>query len=202
MNNIARLLLATNNQGKILEIKSILQHLAIQLLQPSDLGIDIQVIEDGRTYADNAIKKALAFAKASNLFALADDSGLEVDALNGAPGLRSARYLPMPKATDRDRREFLLSQITGKPRPWTACFQATVAIAIAKDYIEVVEGTCVGEIIPEERGNSGFGYDPIFQLRGLDRTMAELDLDEKNLLSHRGHAVRKTIPILTKIFGL
>jgi XTP/dITP diphosphohydrolase len=202
MNNIARLLLATNNQGKILEIKSILQHLAIQLLQPSDLGIDIHVIEDGRTYADNAIKKALAFAQESNLVALADDSGLEVDALNGAPGLRSARYLPMPNATDKDRREFLLSQLTSMPRPWTACFQATVAIAVSKDYIEVVEGTCAGEITPEERGNSGFGYDPIFQLRGLDRTMAELDLDEKNQLSHRGQAVRKTIPILTKIFGL
>ena len=202
MGNISRLLLATNNHGKILEIRSILQPLAIELIQPSDLGIEIQVVEDGNTYAENAIKKALAFAKASNLVTLADDSGLEVVALQGAPGLHSARYLPQPNATDKDRRGFLLSQIAGKPRPWTACFRATVAIATSMEIVELTEGVCMGEIIPVERGDSGFGYDPIFKLKGMELTMAELNLKDKNRLSHRGQAVRKAIPYLIDSLGL
>jgi XTP/dITP diphosphohydrolase len=202
MGNIPSLLLATNNHGKILEIRSILQPLAVLLMQPSDLGIEIQVLEDGTTYAENAIKKARAFAQASNLVTLADDSGLEVDALQGAPGLYSARYVTQPHATDKDRREFLLSQLADKPRPWTACFRAIVAIVASKEIIKLSEGVCMGEIIPEERGDSGFGYDPIFKLMDLDLTMAELDLEEKNQLSHRGQAVRKAIPFLIDILGV
>jgi XTP/dITP diphosphohydrolase len=202
MNNVPQLLIATNNQGKVLEIRSILRDLTIELLSPADLGMRLQVLEDGRSYADNARKKALTFANASDMVALADDSGLEVNVLDGAPGLHSARYSPRKNATDKDRREFLLTQLAGKPRPWTARFRATIAIASPNGEVHLEEGLCLGEIIPQERGTSGFGYDPIFQLEGKEVTMAELTMDEKNLLSHRGYALRKSIPTLIDLLEL
>lgn len=195
-----KLLIASNNKGKSKEIQAILQGLDFELVTPTDLGLDLEVVEDGQTYAENATKKALAFSSASGLTSLADDSGLEVDALEGAPGLHSARYSPLPNATDADRRAILLLNLSRKPRPWTARFRATVAIASPGREVQMVEGVCPGEIIPEERGQGGFGYDPIFLLKGLDKTMAELDMEEKNRLSHRGKAVRKAIPILTALF--
>jgi len=202
MHDSPRLLLATNNTGKVLEINSILQHLGIELVRPADLGLHLDILEDGNSYAANATKKALAFAKASHMVVLADDSGLEVDVLNGAPGLHSSRYSPLANASDKDRRDFLLAQLSAKPRPWTALFRATIAIASPIGEVQLVEGTCAGEIIPEERGDSGFGYDPIFQLKDIGLTMAELNMEEKNRLSHRGNAVRKAIPILIELFGL
>jgi len=202
MNNVPQLLIATNNQGKVLEIRSILRDLTIELLSPADLGMRLQILEDGRSYADNARKKALTFANASDMVALADDSGLEVNVLDGAPGLHSARYSPRKNATDKDRREFLLTQLAGKPRPWTARFRATIAIASPNGEVHLEEGLCLGEIIPQERGTSGFGYDPIFQLEGKEVTMAELTMDEKNLLSHRGYALRKSIPTLIDLLEL
>ncbi len=200
-NNVMKpkLLIATNNKGKIREIRAILQELELELVTPTDLGLELDVEEDGQTYAENAIKKALAFSNASGLTALADDSGLEVDALDGAPGLHSARYAPLPNATDADRRAILLLNLSRKPRPWAARFRATVAIASPGRDVTTVEGSCPGEIIPEERGEGGFGYDPIFRLEGLNKTMAELEMDEKNRLSHRGQALRKAIPILTEL---
>ena len=210
-----KLLIATNNRGKLKEIRAILNDLDVKLLSPADLGLELEVEEDGQTYTENASKKALAFSQASGLTSLADDSGLEVDALNGAPGLHSARYGPpvtLPPFsgkmggdgggfTDADRRAFLLKTLNGKPRPWTARFRATVAIVGPGSSVQLVEGTCPGQIIPVERGTGGFGYDPIFQLDGMDKTMAELGMEEKNRLSHRGQAVRKAIPILVEIFG-
>lgn len=195
-----QLLIATNNQGKAREIQAILQDLDLELILPADLGLELDVEEDGQTYAENAIKKALAFSSASGLTALADDSGLEVDALDGAPGLRSARYAPLPNATDADRRAILLLNLSRKPRPWKARFRATVAISSPGRGVRTVEGICPGEIIPEERGEGGFGYDPIFRLEGSVKTMAELEMDEKNSLSHRGQALRKAIPILIELF--
>jgi len=195
-----KLLIATNNQGKTREIQAILQDLDLELVTPSDIGLELEVEEDGRTYAENATKKALAFSSASGLTALADDSGLEVDALDGAPGLHSARYAALPNATDADRRAILLLNLSRRPRPWKARFRATLAIASPGRGVQVVEGVCPGEIIPEERGQGGFGYDPIFRVEGLEKTMAELGMDEKNRLSHRGRAVRKAIPILNELF--
>jgi XTP/dITP diphosphohydrolase len=201
-NNIMKpkLLIATNNQGKVREIRAILQDLDIELVTPADLGLELDVEEDGQTYAENANKKALAFSSASGLTALADDSGLEVDALEGAPGLHSARYAPLPNATDADRRAILLLNLSRNPRPWVARFRATVAIASPGRGVRTVEGVCPGEIIPEERGEGGFGYDPIFRLEGSDKTMAELDMEEKNRLSHRGQALRKAVPVLIELF--
>ncbi len=195
-----QLLIATNNKGKIRELHALLDALGIRLVTPADLRLDLDVEEDGSTYAENATKKAIAFARASGLISLADDSGLEVDALDGAPGLYSARYHPKPGATDKDRRAYMLENLQGKPRPWTAHFHATIAIAIPNADVRIVEGNCYGEIIPEERGSNGFGYDPIFLFPELNMTMAELGMEEKNRLSHRAKAVMNAAPILRRIF--
>jgi XTP/dITP diphosphohydrolase len=195
-----KLLIATNNKGKVTELQDLLKDLDVDLLTPAQIDLELQVLEDGSTYAENATKKVIAFAKASELISLADDSGLEVDALDGAPGLYSARYSPKPNASDRDRRIYLLQNLQNKPRPWTARFHATIAIAIPKGETYLAEGICEGEIIPEERGTGGFGYDPIFLLPELGKTMAELSMDEKNRLSHRARAVMNAKSILDEIF--
>ena len=228
------LLIATHNPGKLLEFQELLKDTNITLVSPVQIGLDLDVAEDGRTYAENAAKKAVAFAQASGLISLADDSGLEVDALDGAPGLYSARYGSTDdiKLSDAERRKYLLNQLQDKPRPWTAHFHATVAISLptnpvilsaAKDLghqktetlqsplmgsfrvtneeVYLFEGFCPGEIIPEERGTGGFGYDPIFLLTELGKTMAELSMDEKNRLSHRARAVIKAKGVLKELFS-
>ncbi len=197
---MSKLLIATNNKGKVIELQGLLKDTAIELVTPADINLSLEVEEDGKDYAENASKKALAFATASGLISLADDSGLEVDALGGAPGLYSARYSPKSGANDADRRAFLLQNLIGKPRPWKAHFHATIAIAKPSGELEIVEGNCFGEIIPEERGTGGFGYDPIFFLPELNQTMAELGMDDKNRLSHRALAVMNAIPVLEKLF--
>lgn len=190
------LLLATNNVGKVREIQAILNGFDICLLTPKEIGLQLEVVEDGETYLANASRKALAFAHASNLLSLADDSGLEVEVLDGAPGLHSARFSPYPGATDADRRKLLLKQLQDYPPPWHARFQCTVVLATPDGWVGFSEGTCLGEIIPEERGFNGFGYDPIFFVAELGLTMAELSMDEKNKLSHRAQAVQAAIPLI------
>ena len=195
------LLIATENQGKVKEIQALLEGLDVELVTPKSLGLALNVVEDGATYEENAGKKALAHAHASGLLALADDSGLEVDALAGAPGLYSARYSPLPNATDADRRALLLQNLRDKPRPWKAHFHAVIALATPEGILEFSDGDCHGEIIPDERGSNGFGYDPIFFIPALKLTMAELSMDEKNRLSHRALAVRNAEPVLRKWLG-
>ncbi len=184
-----KLLIATGNRGKLHEIQDLLKDTPITLLTPADLSLEIHVDETGVTYAENAALKAHAYAQASGLPTLADDSGLEVDTLNGAPGLYSARYLPQNGATDADRRAYLVENLRGFSRPWGARFICVVALAMLGGGPVFYEGICSGEIIPEERGTNGFGYDPIFLVAGTDRTMAELTMDEKNTLSHRARAI-------------
>ncbi len=196
-----KLLIATNNNGKVQELQELLKVLGIQIITPSQINLELEVVEDGMDYAENAGKKAVAFAAASGLPSLADDSGLEVDALDGAPGLYSARYSPKPAANDADRRAFLLQNLSDKPRPWKAHFHATVAIATPIGEVEFAEGNCFGEIIPDERGTGGFGYDPIFFIAKLNQTMAELGMEEKNRLSHRARAVMNAMSILKKMIG-
>jgi XTP/dITP diphosphohydrolase len=196
-----KLLIATNNKGKVKELQDLLKNTELKLVTPADINLNLDVEENGITYAENATKKALAFAQASGLVSLADDSGLEVDALDGAPGLHSARYHPKPGANDADRRAYMLENLEGRPRPWTAHFHATIAIATPEQDIFMAEGNYYGEIIPEERGTGGFGYDPIFLLPDLNKTMAELTMEEKNRLSHRAKAVMNAIPILKNIFN-
>lgn len=190
------LLIATTNPGKLKEMQALLNGLDVTLVLPRDLGISLDVVEDGATYAENAALKARAYAIASGLVTLADDSGLEVEALGGQPGLHSARYSPRPHATDADRRALLLKNLAGKPHPWLAHFHCSVAVAAPGQSIQFAEGICRGEIIGQERGSNGFGYDPLFLVAGLGRTMAELSMDEKNRLSHRARAVQAAIPII------
>lgn len=198
-----QLLIATENKGKLRELHELLSDFPeIELILPSQIGLQLKVEETGSTYAENAALKARAYAAASGLVALADDSGLEVDALDGAPGLYSARYSPKPGATDADRRAYMLTNLQDKPRPWKAHFHATIAIASPTGELYFAEADCPGEIIPEERGTNGFGYDPIFYIPERGCTMAELEQSIKNSLSHRGLAVRKAVPILKQILGI
>jgi XTP/dITP diphosphohydrolase len=215
MNN---LLIATNNKGKVTELQALLKDTGIHLLTPADIHLELDVHEDGSTYAENAAKKAIAFAQASGLISLADDSGLEVDALGGAPGLYSARYGSNngEKLSDGERRQFLLQNLKDRPRPWTAGFHATIAVAIPESLwsqgarrlrvqeqapgLYIFEGSCPGEIIAEERGTGGFGYDPVFLLPELGKTMAELTMEEKNRLSHRARAVMNARDTLELLF--
>lgn len=191
-----KLLLATGNPGKVRELRALLAPLEVQLVAPPDLGLRLDVPERGATYGANAARKALAFARAAGMPALADDSGLEVDALGGAPGLRSARYDPTPGATDADRRARLLGALAAHPRPWRARFRCVVAFATPDDLHALAEGVCPGEIVAVPRGEGGFGYDPIFQVSGEGRTMAELGPARKNEVSHRARAVRGALPFL------
>ena len=194
------LLIASSNPGKLREIRAILGSFPVELVLPAQIGLDLDVVEDGATYAENAILKARAYAKASGLISLGDDSGLEVYALGGQPGLYSARYAPWPDATDADRRRYLLQNLQGKPRPWGAHFHCTVAIAVPEGEVYTADGDCSGEVIPEERGTGGFGYDPVFLLPDRGLTMAELPEADKNVISHRARAIQAAVPILNNLF--
>ena len=196
-----KLLLATNNQGKLAELRSLLSGLNLELLSPQDLDLDINVEERGLNYLENAVLKAAIFADSAKIWTLADDTGLEVEALNDAPGLFSARYAPQPDATDKDRRNYLLQNLKGTPQPWKASFECVVALVGPEGSPIVTRGSCPGDIIPEGRGHGGFGYDRIFRLEGSGLTMAELTTEQKNQLSHRALAVKKLIPILESLFA-
>lgn len=193
-----KILLATTNNGKLHELRSLLDPLPFTLLSPADLGLVLDVPETGSTYAENAALKAKAFHSAAGLPVLADDTGLEVDALDGAPGLHSARFSSDPAATDADRRAKLLRVLADKPRPWLARFRCVVAVALPDREIEFFQGSVEGEIIPEERGAHGFGYDRLFYIPATGMTLAELRLSEKNAISHRAVAVRNAIPFLIR----
>ena len=182
------ILIATTNKGKQAEMFALLENENYILRTPQDLLISLEVNESGNTYAENAGLKAAAFCKASGLPALADDSGLEVDALGGAPGLFSARFSLKPNATDADRRALLISKLKSISTPWKARFVCTMALALLNGNI------------PEERVNGGFGYDPVFLCEGTNRTMAELDMSEKNRISHRAKAAIEILPKMRSAF--
>ena len=189
-----RLLLATDNPGKQRELRELLVNCGWDLVSPEQLGITLNTKETGQTYAENATIKALAAARAARIPAIADDSGLEVRALGGEPGLYSARYAGAG-ASDADRRAKLLAALARVPEgKRNAEFVCAIAIAVpaTPDATDVYlkEGRCEGEIVREERGNDGFGYDPVFLLPTYGKTMAELPPGEKNALSHRGQAAR------------
>lgn len=196
---MTQLLLASGNPGKLFEMADLLANLPIEILTPQQIELSIDVEESGATYAENAAIKAQAYARASGLLTLGDDSGLEVDALGGLPGIRSARFSPKPNATDAERRQILLDQLMPHPRPWIARFRCTVAIATPHNELFFAQGECLGEIIPEERGENGFGYDPIFLIVEYGLTMAELSTHTKNQISHRARAIQAARPILTKL---
>ena len=184
------LLIATNNPGKIAEISAILAPLPLKLITPAELGLTLSIPEDGQSYFENAHKKAAAFAQVSKLPTLADDSGLEVEVLGGAPGVHSHRYLADPSATDEQRCCTLLNQLSVYPRPWKAAFQCETVLCNPNEIVLRSHGSCPGEIIPEFRGKNGFGYDPIFLVEGTNQTMAELTDEQKNRISHRAKALQ------------
>ena len=194
-----KLLLATNNAGKAAELRALLEGCGWELVTPSELGIELDIDENGQSYAENATLKATAYVRASGLTALADDSGLEVDALDGRPGPRSARYAGADR-TDAERVAALLSELAGVPdERRTARFRAVIAIATPDGRVETVEGTVEGRIGHEPRGENGFGYDPVFVLPDRGLTTAELPPDEKHAVSHRGVAARKAREVLEKM---
>jgi len=193
-----KLLLATKNAAKVREYLLPLQGIPYDIVTLSDVGIDLVVSETGETMEENASIKAKAYALASNLIALADDSGLEVDALGGEPGALSARYAG-EGVSDRERLDFLLSKLSHVPWEQRAArFRCVIAIATPKGAVELCQGECHGIIAFEPKGEGGFGYDPIFFLPELGKTMAELTIEEKNEISHRGKAARRARQILER----
>jgi XTP/dITP diphosphohydrolase len=176
-----RLVLASGNAGKVREYRELLVETLFELV-PFGSEVD----EVGESYAENARLKALAALAATGLPSIGDDSGVEVDALGGFPGIRSARLGP----TQKERTAILLARLDGVPRPWTARFMCTIALAAPGREVEYFEGECRGELVPEWRGEAGFGYDPIFLVPGTGKTFGEMPPEEKRRYSHRANAVR------------
>ena len=195
---LPRLVLATTNPGKLAELSALLAGVPYDLVSLSDVGIDQEVDEPGDTLEENASHKAASYARLGGLPTLADDSGLEVDALGGEPGPRSSRYAG-PEATDADRIAFLLSKLDNIPEEsWTARFRCVIALAQPGRPMELFTGECQGRIVRVPRGGNGFGYDPIFLLPQTGKTMAELTSSEKNRISHRSLAARKAMAALER----
>ena len=193
-----KLLIATHNAGKLAELRDLLRGVPYTLVSLTDVGIDLDVDETGQTLEENAALKATTYARLARMPTLADDSGLEVDALDGAPGVHSARYAG-PDATDADRIAKLLHNIAPHPQPWSARFRCVIAIATPEGDVKLHGGACEGVIISHPRGDNGFGYDPIFFMPEQNRTMAELTDAEKNTVSHRAIAARKAADALNKL---
>lgn len=187
---MVQLLIATTNHGKQREFKELLADWPVEVVCPQDVGLDLQVEETGRSFAEIAAQKALVFAQASQMLTLADDSGLEVDALGGAPGIYTARYAG-PGASDRDRYQKLLAELGDTPAGQRmARFRCAVALAHPNGEADIAEGTCEGVIAFEPQGINGFGYDPVFYLPEYGCTMAQLGSYIKNQISHRARAIQ------------
>ncbi len=198
----SELLIATNNAGKMRELTGLLADLPIRLRQLSEFPHITEVEETGKTFADNALLKARLYSEQTNLWTLADDSGLEVDALNGAPGVLSARYAG-PHATDEERNAHLLAELslTGDER---RAARFTCAIALydpSTGATEIFNGTCEGQIAKHPRGHNGFGYDPLFVPNGYAHTFGQLSQTVKQQISHRARALAAVRLSLTRHFS-
>lgn len=192
------LLLASGNPGKLAELRALLEDLEVVLSDPQAMGLVLHIEETGQTYRENALLKAAGYAQSAGCWVLADDSGLEVEALDGAPGLHSNRMMG-PGHSDADRRKHLLRLLQHHPQPWKARFRCAAAVVTPGGQKISAEGICPGQIIPIERGQNGFGYDPIFLVDGFQRTMAELTMEEKNRVSHRSRAIQALLPDLRQL---
>jgi XTP/dITP diphosphohydrolase len=189
-----KFVLATNNAGKLREMRGILRQFNIEAVSQGEAGADIEVLETGATFYENALLKAKAVCKATGLPAIADDSGLLVDALGGAPGIRSKRY--GGGLTDSGLCEYLLKNMENMEQRG-AKFVCSIVCAFPDGDIVSAEGEILGDILYAPRGEKGFGYDPVFQPLGMDKSMAELSQDEKNAISHRAKALQS---FLARIF--
>jgi XTP/dITP diphosphohydrolase len=193
-----RLVIGTRNRRKVAEIAAILQGLDLDLV-PLDRFPDAAAVpETGGTFEENARAKALGYAQATGQWALADDSGLEVDALGGQPGVRSSRWAGQ-EGNDRLNNRRLLEALAGRPQPWTARYRCVIAVATPDQVLLVAEGTCDGRITDRPAGRGGFGYDPCFFLDACGCTMAQLAPDTKNRLSHRARALEAIRTRLEKL---
>lgn len=197
-----KILLATTNAGKVREYREMLRDLPVEVVTLREAGITREVEETGSSIKENAIIKARGYAGLSGILTIADDSGLEVDALGGEPGPRSARYAG-EGVSDPERNRYLLGKLEGVPDGRRqARFRCVIAVTGPGLAVRTSEGTCEGTIAREARGDKGFGYDPIFALPGLGRHMAELSLEEKNRISHRGKAMQGARRIIEDLFPL
>jgi XTP/dITP diphosphohydrolase len=188
--------IATRNSGKLREIRAILSPLGLKILSLRDFPEVPEIIEDGQTFEENAVKKAAVVSRQTGRMAIADDSGLAVDALQGRPGVFSSRYAG-EKATDAQRYQKLLKEMAGTPQGKRgAAFICAMAVASPKGKVEMVKGECRGEIAFAPKGSHGFGYDPVFYLPERGKTMAELEPDVKNRISHRAQALEKLKQVL------
>jgi XTP/dITP diphosphohydrolase len=193
---MTKLCIGTTNRGKQGEFIELLSDWPGEIVFPQEIGLDIEVAETGQTFAEIAAQKALAYAQAADMPALADDSGLQVDALGGAPGIYTARYAG-PGASDADRYRKLLQELDGIPAERrSARFHCSAALALPNGTVEVADGKCEGVIALEPHGENGFGYDPVFYLPDLGLTMAQLPADTKNTISHRARALAAIRPLL------
>ena len=191
-----KLLVATGNAGKVLELAELLQGVPFVLVSLRDLGLPTEIEEPADTFEGNAVIKAETYAQMSGLLTMADDSGLEVDALDGAPGVHSRRFAG-GGASDADRTALVLRRLAGTP--WerrTARYRCVLALAAPNEPAITCEGVCSGMIDYGPRGEGGFGYDPVFYLPEYGRTVAELTLEEKNRVSHRARAAQKAAALL------
>jgi len=193
------IVLATRNSGKVREFQQLLKNFPVEIKNLDDFGPIPEVEEDGNTFDDNAYKKALFTAKVLGLPAISDDSGLVVEALNGAPGVKSARYAG-ENASDKANIDKLLGEMEGKDDR-RAAFECVISIAVPSGPALTYEGRCEGEIAREPRGTSGFGYDPVFFYPQYGKTFAELSSDEKNRVSHRGKALGGVVAEFDKILA-
>lgn len=194
-------LVATHNQGKIAEYRDLMQDLTLEWRGLSDVGVTLEVEETGQTFEENAVLKAEAYAAETGLLTLADDSGLEVDALNGEPGVWTARY-GGGGLSSKERYELLLHNLVDVP--WeqrTARFRCVIAIYDKNGLVGTAAGSCEGMIAFEAAGEEGFGYDPVFYLPDRHKTMAQLPPEEKHKISHRGRAVAAAVPLLRQVIG-
>ena len=182
-------ILASNNTEKLKELRDILSDFGLTLCSQREAGLTLEVEETGDTFEENALLKARAAAEATGLPAIADDSGLCVDALGGAPGVHSARYTGRHGDSDAARTQLLLQNMQGEPNR-TARFVSAICCVLPNGDTLSARGVCEGEILKEPRGTGGFGYDPVFLPTGSLRSMAELTAQEKNRISHRGQALR------------
>jgi XTP/dITP diphosphohydrolase len=195
-----KLLVATNNPGKLKEYRHLLRDLPLEITGLRQEGIDFEPEETGSTFEENAVLKARAFSQRSRLLTLADDSGLEIDALDGAPGVHSARYGGTHRGEDERRCRLVLRQLDGVP--WaerTAHFRCVVAVATPGARLETAQGRIEGIIAFEPRGEHGFGYDPIFFIPEFDCTLAQLPPATKNRISHRARAAQAALPIIRQL---
>jgi len=195
-----RLLVATNNPGKLEEYQHLLRDLPLEITSLRQEAIDYEPEETGVTFEENAVLKANAFAERSGLLTLADDSGLEIDKLGGAPGVHSARYGGTRRGEDVRRYELVLRQLEGVPQPErTGRFRCVVALATPEGQVTTAEGAIEGLIAFEPQGEQGFGYDPIFFIPEFDCTMAQLPPETKNRISHRARAAQAAVPIIRRL---